>query len=263
MLRKMFLFLFSIFYVIVVAYPGFAAIDPKSIVAVWLCDEGKEDTLADASGNGHDGKFVGKIEWTDGKFGKALEFLGTAATRVEVPHEDSLTLAEWTITAWAKLPGPGGAWAIIVVKDPANGVQNYSLDLNEGGTVFAEVTSGGAWSDCGSGATVYDDEWHFLAASYDGATLKVYVDGEQKNQQNFGTPDTNTAPVTIGGRMDGSQPLLGIVDDIGLFSVALGEDDLKTLMDKGLDATLGLTAVEPNLKSTTTWGQIKFRSMGL
>jgi len=261
MSRKMLLFLSSILYIIGVAYPGSAAIDPNSIVAVWLCDEeGEGGTLADASGNGHDGEFVGDVDWTDGKFGKALEFPGVGGSRVEIPDEDSLTLDEWTITVWAKLNAPpAGDWAVIVVKDPGNGLQNYSLDMDGGGMVFSEVTSGGAWSDCNSGFNVYDDTWHFLAASYDGDTLRIYVDGETKNEQKFGTPDTNTAPVAIGGRMDNSQPLLGIVDDIGLFSVALGEGDLKTIMEKGLDDTLGLTAVEPASKLTTTWGQLKQR----
>jgi hypothetical protein len=260
MLRKMLLFLSSTFCIIGVTYPGFAAIDPNSIVAVWLADEGSGDTLADISGNGHDGKFVGDVQWTDGKFEKALEFPGIGGSRVEVPHDDSLTLDEWTITAWAKLPGPGGAWAIIVVKDPGDGLQNYALDLNPEGRVFSEVTSGGGWSDCGSITNAYDDEWHFLAASYDGSALRVYVDGEQEGEQDFGAGDINTAPVSIGDRMNSAQPLLGIVDDIGLFSVALGEDDLKTIMEKGLDATLGLTAVEPSSKLTTTWGQIRLIS---
>lgn len=241
--------------------PVYAArIDPTAIVAVWLCDEGKGDTLTDSSGNKHDGKFVGKVDWTDGKFEKALEFFGEAGSRVEIPHDDSLTLDEWTITAWAKLPaGGGGAWAIIVVKDPGNGLQNYALDLNEQGRVFSEVTNVGNWSDCGSNTTVYDDKWHFLAASYDGKALRVYVDGKKEKEQNFAKPDTNTAPVTIGDRMDNSQPITGVIDDVGLFSAALGEDDLKDIMENGLGKALGIAAVEPASKLTTTWGRLKKR----
>lgn len=260
MLRRMFIVLLPVLYITWAAFPGFAAIAPDSVVAALLCDEGSGNTVADASGKGHDGTIVGNVGWTDGKFGKALEFLDEPGSRVEIPHDDSLTLAEWTITAWVKLNATSsGDWAVIVVKDPANGVQNYSLDLDGGGRVFSEVTSGGSWSDCGSTTIVYDDTWHFAAASYDGATLRVYVDGVKENEQNFAAGDANTAPVAIGGRMDNSQPLLGVVDDVGLFSVALGEDDLRDIMELGLGHALGITAVEPNLKSTTTWGQIKQR----
>jgi hypothetical protein len=256
MLRRDLFFLLPIFCVVAITCPSSAEIDPNFVVAVWLCDEGDGDTLADASGNEHDGSFVGDLGWADGKFGAALEFLGNAGSRVEVPHDDSLTLEAWTISAWVKLM-PAGDWTVVVVKDPANGTQNYSLDMDGGGRVFAEVTSGGSWSDCGSVTTVFDDEWHFIAASYDGSTLRVYVDGNMENEQDFGAGDVNTAPVAIGGRMDSSQPLTGIVDDIGLFSAALDEDDLMAIMNDGLNEALGFAAVEPSLKSTTMWGQIK------
>lgn len=260
MLRGMFFLLLSVFYVMVITCSDAIALDSGSIVAIWLCDEGSGDTVSDASGNGHNGSIVGDVAWANGRFGEALEFLDNAGSRVEIPHDDSLTLAEWTITAWVKLNTPSsGDWAVIVVKDPANGIQDYALDLDGGGRVFAEVTSGGSWSDCGSSTAVYDDNWHFVAASYDGSTLRVYVDGNMENEQNFAAGDVNTAPVAIGGRMDDSQPLLGVVDDVGLFSSALGEDDLGAIMSDGLGSVLGVAAVEPNLKSATTWGQIKQR----
>ena len=235
-------------------YSASAEIDPETIVAVWLCDEGAGKTLTDSSGNGHDGDFVGKVNWTnDGKFENALEFEGAPGSRVEIPHDKSLNLEEWTITAWVKVQ-PTGAWSIVLVKDPANGLQNYSLDMNDGGRVFSEITNAGNWSDCGSVTTVQDDEWHFLAASYDGKNLHVYVEGKQEKEQAFAPGDVNNAPVSIGDRMDSTQPLKGIIDDVGLFSVALSEDDLETIMNDGLSPML---SVEPGLKLATTWGRIK------
>jgi len=238
---------------------AYAEIKSDTIVGIWLLDEGKSDTVEDSSGNGHDGKFVGNdIKWTDGKFEKALEFPGVGGNRVEIPHEDSLTLAEWTITAWTKQK-PTGAWAVVVVKDPANGIQNYALDMNEQGRVFSEVTAGGNWSDCGSTTTVTDEEWHFLVASYDGKNLHVYVDGKHEKEQPFAQADSNTAPVTIGDRLDGSQPISGIIDDVGLFSVALSEKDINDIMTKGLGAATGVAPVNSLGKLASTWGMIKSR----
>jgi hypothetical protein len=256
---KRFFFLLIVFFIIgIFACPGLRAIDQKVAVGIWLCDEGNGNKVGDTSGHGYDGKIVGDVKWSDGKSGKALEFIGKAGARVEIPHKDTLSLEKWTITAWGKLkPSPGGDWAVVVVKDPANGVQNYALDLDEVGMVCAEITSAGNWSGCSSNTAVYDDKWHFMAASYDGIALRVYVDGAKKGEQIFGKPDVNTAPVTIGGRMDNTQPLFGIVDDIGLFNDAIGENDLKTIMDKGLANALGLTSVEPFSKLTNTWGKVK------
>ncbi|MBM3238437.1 LamG domain-containing protein [Candidatus Poribacteria bacterium] len=237
---------------------AYAEIKSDTIVGIWLLDEGKGDTVKDASGNGHDGKFVGKIGWTDGKFEKALEFTGVGGNRVEIPHDNSLTLAEWTITAWTKQK-PTGAWAVVLVKDPANGIQNYALDMNEQGLVFSEVTAGGNWSDCGSTTKVTDEKWHFLAASYDGKNLHVHVDGKHEKEQPFAKADSNTAPVTIGDRLDGSQPISGIIDDVGLFSVALSEKDINDIMTKGLGTATSVAAVDSGGKLASTWGMIKNR----
>ncbi|MBC8233521.1 LamG domain-containing protein [bacterium] len=238
----------------------YAEIKSDTIVGIWLMDGGKGDTVEDSSGNGHDGKFIGNdIKWADGKFEKALEFPGVGGNRVDIPHEDSLTLAEWTITAWAKQKPTGGAWAVVLVKDPANGIQNYALDMNGDGLVFSEVTAGGNWSDCGSVTKVYDEEWHFLAASYDGKNLHVYVDGKHEKEQAFAKADDNTAPVTIGDRLDGSQPINGIIDDVGLFSVALSEKDINDIMTKGLGTATGVAPVNSLGKLAFTWGMIKTR----
>ena len=46
---------------------GYAQIDQKAIVGVWLFDEGKGDTALDSSGNGHDGKIGSGIKWIAGQ----------------------------------------------------------------------------------------------------------------------------------------------------------------------------------------------------
>jgi hypothetical protein len=215
-------------------------------VAVWLFDEGQGESAADSVGD-HDGEFIGSVDWsTESKFGNAIEFPGDLASRIEVPAADELTLETWTVTAWVKLQTPietTDGWAIILVKDPANGFQNYALDLSPQGNVVAEVTSGGNWSGCSSFTTVYDDEWHFVAGSYDGEVLQAWVDGELEAEQEFGPGDVNDAPLAIGNRLNDTQPVYGLIDDLGLFNRALDEGELASLMAQGLSETLGLSSL--------------------
>lgn len=58
-----------------------AKIDPKSIVGIWLFDEGKGKITEDLSGNGNDGEIV-EAKWVEGKGGKGLEFDGTNHVRI-------------------------------------------------------------------------------------------------------------------------------------------------------------------------------------
>ena len=54
-----------------------AEFDLKTVVGMWLFDEGKGDTAADSSENGNDGKLENSPKWIkNGKFGSALEFDG-------------------------------------------------------------------------------------------------------------------------------------------------------------------------------------------
>ena len=46
--------------------PTDAAVD-KNTVAVWLFEEGDGKTVKDASGNGHNGKFSGNLNWVEGE----------------------------------------------------------------------------------------------------------------------------------------------------------------------------------------------------
>ena len=60
----------------------------------------------------------------------------------KMPPENAilhLTLKEWTITAWVKQEQTP-EWSVVLVKDPANGLQNYALDMNKEGRVFSEIT---------------------------------------------------------------------------------------------------------------------------
>jgi len=243
-MKKGFLFIIIMLLILPISISAISApiIDPDSVVAIWLFDEGKGNTVSDSSGNGHDGEFVGDVKWTDGKYNKALQFTGIAASRVEVPNEPSLTLMEWTITASAKLSAPpGGEWAIILVKDPGDGLQNYAMDIDKQGKIWAETTSGGKWAkSCNSVTNVYDDEWHFYASLYDGKALKVYVDGKKENELAYGEPDINDAPISMGSRLINTQPLNGI-------------------MDNGLEKAVGIAPVEPKSKITSVWGYIKSR----
>ena len=49
--------------VFLITLPSFAEIDPATIVAGWLFDDGKGNIVSDISGNGHDGEIQGAPKW--------------------------------------------------------------------------------------------------------------------------------------------------------------------------------------------------------
>jgi hypothetical protein len=104
------------------------------------------------------------------------------------------------------------------------------------------------------------NQWYHAVGTYDFSTglAKIYINGEFDKEISF-TSDKNftTIPVIIGGYGVGAYPFDGIIDDVGIFNVALTEGDVKDIMNQGLGRALGITAVSPSGKLATTWSEIK------
>lgn len=112
------------------------------------------------------------------------------------------------------------------------------------------------------GGTWKLDEWSFVALTWDGTTLKLYVDGKMVKDSKLGKPDFtkvhNQGAIWLAQWKGGTGwDFKGVIDEVGVFNAALSDNDLKSIMNNGLDKSLGITAVSTECKMTTTWGYIK------
>ena len=237
-----------------------AEVDPADAVGVWLFDEGTGEIAKDSSGNDHDGEIQGDLNWVAGKFGGALEFPGQEDSFVNIPHEDSLNLTEWTIVAWVKLGEPPEGFHTIIYKNKPEQVRNYGMGVSATG-LRVDLSKGDTRTSAQGTAPILDDKWHHVAGTYDGSFVRSYTDGVLGAETGFeGPPQTNSGPVTIGTHgateKDTLWPTKGILDEVCILNVALTEDQIKSIMTEGLKA-LGLAPVEPENKLSTTWGCMK------
>ena len=115
--------------------------------------------------------------------------------------------------------------------------------------------SRGGWKGAWNQGSVKKGEWLYMTATYDGEdTITIYENGAEIGAvSGLGGPaPRDAAEVNIGGwENNTSETLDGMLYHVGLFEVALSEEDINTLM------TGGLTAVEPSGKLATTWADIK------
>ena len=225
-----------------------AAIDPSSVVGIWLFDEAGGDTAMDSSGNENHGQIVNAPIWVDGRFGSALAFAGSC---VNTNKKLLNGVREFTVVAWVK-PGNITSNRIGVIG------QNDSPEFG-----FINPTTVMLWTPtAGGNENPYEHppgEWHHVAAVATQTFTKVYVDGEattkEGNWPNHGRSDFN---VNIGGCgvWDGTGNwFTGAMDEVGLFHAPLTDDDIADVMNNGLTA-LGV-AVEPAGKIAVTWGDLK------
>ncbi len=89
--------------------------------------------------------------------------------------------------------------------------------------------------------------------------MVIYTDGEEVGKQPYAKPSLDADPgrMRIGDGSNGGHQCEGLLDEVALFNVALEQNDIKEIMEDGLENATGLLAVEPENKLATTWGKLK------
>ena len=236
---------------------GDAKIDPKTIVGLWLFNEGKGDVAKDSSDNRNDGTLVNSPKWAKkGKFSNALEFDGqnnyVSASDESLPMEDQPR----TLVAWTKPASSFNGFAIYYGTTGAPWFGCVYLGIYDIGQGFKAAIIGtcGGGSNVGGTSALDDGKWRHLAATFDGDTWSFYVDGSLESTGSSPTNTVSREELRIGLSEEDDQGFHGVIDEVAIFNVALTLDDIKSVMTEGLSS---ITAVSPSGKLAATWGRLK------
>lgn len=173
--------LIGAFIALVCASPAYA---DSGVVGWWNFDEGSGAIAHDVSGHGNDGTLAGATEWTQGYFGSALSFDGgSAEVRLNGGVSALEPAAAVSVAAWVQAKGPAGHYKYILSKGASScKAASYGLYTGADGGLQFYVSQHGAASyttspDAGTG--IWDGGWHFVVGTYDGSSVRLYVDGKQ------------------------------------------------------------------------------------
>ena len=192
--------------------------------------KGSGTTVADDSGNGNNGTISGATWTTSGKYGNALVFNGTNAL-VTINNSATLQLSTaMTLEAWVNPSVINSAWRDVIYK----GNDNYYLEGTSGnvGVPATGGTFGGSDAALNGTGILSANTWTYLAATYDGTTLRLYVNGVQvASQAQTGAITTSTNPLQIGGDSLYGQFFQGTIDEVRIYNVALTAAQIQTDMN--------------------------------
>jgi hypothetical protein len=203
--------------------------NPSGLVAAYGFNQGSGVQVADASGQGNTGTISSATWKTAGKFGGAMSFNGTSAW-VTVADAPSLDLtAGMTIEAWVN-PTSGTGWRSVVMKEDANGLAYALYSANNAsrpaGFVHTNVDQG-----LNGTSAVPLNTWTHLAMTYDGATLRMFVNGVQVSSTAMtGSVIATAGALRIGGNAEWGEYYRGAIDELRIYNRALTAAEIQTDM---------------------------------
>ena len=228
---------------IVLAILGWCAAPASAsanVVAHWSFDNGSGQRVADSGPNGAHGRlgWSGGADaddpvWTAGHDGgSALSFGGSQY--VAVPDSAGLEPEHVAVDAWVRRSGSPGHWRYVLSKGSVGCDRSaYGLYSGWAGGMAFYVSSDSHYTISPEApvAVVWDGAWHHVVGAYDGARVRLWVDGAQVGD---GTPATLSIAYGVGskgvyiGTYRGSCELgfMGDIDDVQIWDDAPGLPDL-------------------------------------
>jgi nitrous oxidase accessory protein NosD len=216
------------------------------LVGYWNFNEGSGDILHDSSIYGNHGTIYGDPTWTPGILGNALIFDGTDDW-IDCGNDSSLSpLTAITLFAWYK---PTSSWMgagnepIIDKTDSNDQAFAYQYHLGVCGDLFDEsndlrvnfdITSGGISRETSAPSnTLSFNNWSFIVGTYDGSTMKLFIDNVLISSilvsgalTNYGS-NLRIAKYIISNGTEKFLP--GIIDEVRIYNRALTDYEIHEL----------------------------------
>jgi hypothetical protein len=238
--------LLSLIIIILLCVPMFSTVIPRGeaqggLVGYWSFDEGSGTIAYDSSGNSNHGTLNNGPVWVDGRFGKALSFDGVDDyVRIE-PSSSLDVTSQITVEAWVyprAYVDSNGDNSHIISRCALNGGHIYVLQMYSPTSAKAGYSVNPNPPHHASSADLPLNTWTHLAMTYDGATVKLYINGEfDSSYAQSGLIETTSNWLAFGCKPTGPQGgsgtyayLNGIIDEVRIYNRALSQQEIQTDM---------------------------------
>jgi regulation of enolase protein 1 (concanavalin A-like superfamily) len=208
-----------------------------------------DGNLNDSSGNGKNGTMVGGDPvFETGKIGQAIHLDGVD-DYVQFGDVGISGPAPRTVSVWAKADVSASSMAdwtnIFGFTGPSVSYGYFDIEVVNVGGVRAYGLHCYGWEAI---IMPIDLEWHNLAASYDGTTIKYYGDGKFVGSNSslvLATPNN----VHMGKRYDNTNYWRGLVDDGRIYDYALTDNQIAAVANRP-------PATNPISDTWSDWGVV-------
>ena len=207
----------------------------EGLAAFYSFQEGAQD--ASAYGNDAEVRGATLAQGHDGKTGSAYQLDGTDDYLV-VPHSESLSLdAQATFSLWwfhQPQASQDEYYTLFEKSDPERGGHSrYGMWLIGDHVEVCVEAPDNSEQSCLDSTGTLTEGWHHLAASFDGLSLRLYLDGEPSGERAVepaGISQSNFE-IFIGTDQYAPEPLYtqGVIDELRIYNRALSQDEIAAL----------------------------------
>ncbi len=151
-------------------------------------------------------------------------------------------LQAMTVEAWVNTDVATRPMAILSRYRHSNGSNmddSFFLGFALGHVVW-QINAGDSWSGLDDSVSIADGNWHHVAATWDGYTQTIYVDGDLHVAMSYrgtGVINTTPDPVTIGRSILNDSPyhyFQGQLDEVRVWGISRTREEIGASMDRGL-----------------------------
>tara|TARA_R100000329_G_scaffold61049_1_gene54560 strand:+ start:1836 stop:4865 length:3030 start_codon:yes stop_codon:yes gene_type:complete len=200
---------------------------PTTNVAYYKFDNSAEDSHSGT----YDGTQVGDVEYRFGKYGQAAVFNGSNSY-ITVPNLAGFTNYNFTMSFWFNSTSTATQY-FMDFRNPIYMEFGYDIGSGAYNNTYSFVIYTGTQYAVHSSANLRDGNWHHIAVTYDGATLKMYIDNASPitSTINDNTQSAGSGNV-IGGAVGGSSIMDGKIDQLRIFSSELSSSQVTQLYNE-------------------------------
>ncbi|XP_002738012.1 uncharacterized protein LOC100377386 [Saccoglossus kowalevskii] len=205
------------------------------VIAHYTLDEHTQDV----SINRRHGNAIGDVTFVPGVEGKAASFHGNG--KIEVTYFRNYDWgSQFSVSVWFKRTGQWGNYQGIL----SNGYYNHgSFEIRMGREYSGQMLGGGVNTADSRETWNYinvlaeQNVWHHVVMSYDGQSLKYYLDNKiQNGNENccHGNMIVKDTPLTIGQAGVGktNEFFYGLIDEVVIYDKPLSADEVASIYDK-------------------------------
>ncbi len=211
-----------------------------TLLGWWNVDENAGSTTADSSGFDNNGTLVNNPAWVEGVKGTALQFNGINSYVVAGASGASSSLAvtnALTVSFWAYVTNKNQETFVLNRRSSGagyevvwEGTQQYNpgrvrLVVPNGPVVPVSLND------------VATNAWNHFGVTWDGSTIRAYLNGQLKSSASYSTNDigASSQPLYIGQGSAFNGRFQGALDEIRIYKQALSAERIALLYNEYLD----------------------------